>query len=82
MNAAADVIHRSASDLGVPGLCLYLDFVTEAEEAELLSGIAHSKWQLLARREVCHYGYEFQYAVRTQTFFHFPLSLSPISQHS
>lgn len=62
--AQEDVSFTRASDLAIPGLCLYLDFVTEQEEADLIEGVADSDWQLLAKRQVCHFGYEFQYAVR------------------
>jgi hypothetical protein len=65
--AANNHVHRDAADLGVPGLALLLDFVTPAEELELLKAMrdAPDDWQRLARRRVLHYGYEFSYAVRT-----------------
>ena len=45
----------------IPGLYVLPDFVSEAEEAALLSSIDAHPWHKLLRRKVQHYGYEFVY---------------------
>lgn len=55
---------RTAEELGVPGLCLVHEFVTEAQEAELLAAVDQQPWVDLAKRRVQHYGWEFDYVVR------------------
>lgn len=57
-------VFRSHNELGVSGLRLYQDFVSEAEEREMLAACETGDWQVLARRRVRHFGYEFEYAVR------------------
>ena len=60
-------LHRnvchSAAEAAVPGLTLLTDFVTEAEEYQLLRGLLDAPWQSLARRRVCHFGFAFDYLV-------------------
>ena len=57
-------VHLSAQAAAVPGLSLITEFVTEAEERALLEGLADAPWACLARRQVCHYGFAFDYLVR------------------
>ncbi|XRA98968.1 alkB-like protein [Pycnococcus provasolii] len=50
-------------DLGVPGIALVENFVTAAEERELLAFLGEDgTWESLAKRCVRHYGYAFRYA--------------------
>ncbi|XAR70765.1 tRNA (carboxymethyluridine(34)-5-O)-methyltransferase [Bertholletia excelsa] len=53
-----------ASELDIPGLYLWHDFVTASEEEELLAAIDIRPWNRLAKRRVQHYGYEFLYETR------------------
>ena len=54
-----------AEDLGIEGLLPIKDFVTEEEEASLLSGLDEAgEWKSLARRRVKHFGFEFDYSIR------------------
>ncbi|KAL7187817.1 hypothetical protein ACSBR1_037800 [Camellia fascicularis] len=52
-----------ASELNIPGLHLWHDFVTATEEEELLAAVDDRPWKSLAKRRVQHYGYEFLYEV-------------------
>lgn len=54
-----------AADINIPGLHMCLDFVTEEEEANLLNSVENCQWSLLAKRSVLHFGYAFEYLVRT-----------------
>uniref|UniRef100_A0ACD5UTB7 Uncharacterized protein n=1 Tax=Avena sativa TaxID=4498 RepID=A0ACD5UTB7_AVESA len=54
----------SSSDLGIPGIHLVEEFVTAAEEQELLAAVDSKPWKRLAKRRVQHYGYEFLYETR------------------
>jgi hypothetical protein len=58
--------HAHAEALGIPGLHLLHEFVSEAEEAALLAHVDRdgATWQLLAKRRVQHEGYAFDYAAR------------------
>ncbi|XP_057466664.1 alkylated DNA repair protein ALKBH8 homolog [Actinidia eriantha] len=53
-----------ASELNIPGLYLWHDFVTAKEEEELLAAVDDIPWRSLAKRKVQHYGYEFLYETR------------------
>uniref|UniRef100_A0A0A9DCU6 RRM domain-containing protein n=1 Tax=Arundo donax TaxID=35708 RepID=A0A0A9DCU6_ARUDO len=53
----------SAADLGVPGIYMVEEFVTDVEEQELLAAVDSRPWKSLAKRRVQHYGYEFLYEV-------------------
>ncbi|CAN6487033.1 unnamed protein product [Victoria cruziana] len=53
-----------ASDLGIPGIYLWHEFVSEGVEKELLAAVADRPWKRLAKRKVQHYGYEFLYETR------------------
>jgi alkylated DNA repair protein alkB family protein 8 len=52
------------SELNIPGLFLLPDFVTVAEEQQLLAAVDARHWIGLAKRRVQHYGYEFCYGTR------------------
>lgn len=52
------------SELNIPGLYLFHDFVTANEEEELLAAVDERPWKNLAKRRVQHYGYEFCYETR------------------
>jgi hypothetical protein len=54
----------AAEELGIPGLRLLLDFVSEQEERELLAALERQPWHSLAKRRVQHYGFKFDYTVR------------------
>ncbi|XP_031503381.1 alkylated DNA repair protein ALKBH8 homolog [Nymphaea colorata] len=53
-----------ASDLGIPGIYLWPEFVSKEEEKELLAAVDGRLWKNLAKRRVQHYGYEFLYETR------------------
>ncbi|MFN5589280.1 MAG: hypothetical protein ACK48P_05545, partial [Holosporales bacterium] len=53
--------------IDVPGLSLLLDFITEAEERELLSVIDQQPWLADLQRRVQHYGYRYDYTARQVT---------------
>lgn len=53
-----------ASDLNIPGLYLWHDFVNAKEERELLAAVDDRPWNNLSKRRVQHYGYEFCYDTR------------------
>jgi hypothetical protein len=66
VNQVPAPVFETAEASGVPGLQFFPAFVSEKEEADLLSGVAACTWHSLAKREVCHFGYEFDYLVRFQ----------------
>ncbi|XP_004300541.1 PREDICTED: alkylated DNA repair protein alkB homolog 8-like [Fragaria vesca subsp. vesca] len=70
------------SELKIPGLYLFHDFVTAKEEEELLAAVDERPWKNLAKRRVQHYGYEFCYEVRNvdskKNLGEFPSFVSPI----
>jgi alkylated DNA repair dioxygenase AlkB len=51
----------------VSGLSLLADFITEAEERELLSVIDQHPWLADLQRRVQHYGYRYDYTARQVT---------------
>lgn len=53
----------SASQAGIPGLDLILEFVSTQEEVELLALVDAQPWEYLAKRRVQHHGMRFEYAV-------------------
>ncbi|XVE57264.1 hypothetical protein DITRI_Ditri04bG0077700 [Diplodiscus trichospermus] len=53
-----------ASDLNIPGLYLFHDFISAKEEEELLQAVDNRPWKSLSKRRVQHYGYEFCYDTR------------------
>ncbi|KAL3688151.1 hypothetical protein R1sor_014460 [Riccia sorocarpa] len=57
-------VMTTSADCGIPGLVLYPDFVSEVEEQRLLASVDQLSWQVLAKRRVQHYGYEFLYKLR------------------
>ncbi|XP_052209560.1 alkylated DNA repair protein ALKBH8 homolog isoform X2 [Diospyros lotus] len=56
-------VSLAAKDLNIPGLYLWPEFITSAEEEELLASVDDMPWKTLAKRRVQHYGYEFIYEV-------------------
>ena len=48
----------------IPGLKLIPEFLTEAEEREILSGIDQSDWSSELKRRVQHYGWRYDYKSR------------------
>lgn len=58
-------VYTDAANINIPGLYIFPDFVTEDEEANLLSSIESFQWSLLAKRSVLHFGYAFEYLVCT-----------------
>ncbi|KAH7284552.1 hypothetical protein KP509_34G059500 [Ceratopteris richardii] len=58
------LVFEAASETGIPGLQLFKNFVNEDEEQELLAAVDKRPWQVLSKRRVQHYGYEFQYKIR------------------
>lgn len=48
----------------IQGLQLYFDFISKAEESELLNCIDNSVWQNDLTRRVQHYGYKYDYKAR------------------
>ncbi|VAH36137.1 unnamed protein product [Triticum turgidum subsp. durum] len=61
---SAPPVALSSSELGIPGVHLVQEFVTAAEEQELLAAVDSRPWKRLAKRRVQHYGYEFLYETR------------------
>ena len=58
-------VQTQAASLGIQGLHMFQDFITEAEETELLKQLGETGgWQSLARRRVKHFGFEFDYSIR------------------
>ncbi|KAK6934087.1 Alpha-ketoglutarate-dependent dioxygenase AlkB-like [Dillenia turbinata] len=53
-----------ATELGIPGIQLWLDFLSPKEEQELLAAVECRPWKTLSKRRVQHYGYEFHYETR------------------
>ena len=53
----------TAEAVGIPGLRLLHEFITEQEEQQLLAALDQQPWRSLAKRRVQHYGYEFAYTV-------------------
>ncbi|KAJ4950745.1 hypothetical protein NE237_027577 [Protea cynaroides] len=70
------------SELGIPGIYLFHDFITTKEEEELLVAVDNRPWKCLSKRRVQHYGYEFLYETRNVNTKHqlgeLPLFVSPI----
>uniref|UniRef100_A0A453CTY8 RRM domain-containing protein n=1 Tax=Aegilops tauschii subsp. strangulata TaxID=200361 RepID=A0A453CTY8_AEGTS len=60
---SAPPVALSSSELGIPGIHLVQEFVSAAEEQELLAAVDSRPWKRLAKRRVQHYGYEFLYEV-------------------
>lgn len=48
----------------VDGLYVFYDFIDEAEEQKLLAAVRDQPWDVLPRRRVQHWGYEFDYKTR------------------
>ncbi|KAG9133427.1 hypothetical protein Leryth_013240 [Lithospermum erythrorhizon] len=75
-------VSLEASELGIPGLYLVRDIVSDAEEKELLAAVDCRPWHCLAKRRVQHYGYEFCYNTRNvdtnQYMGELPSFVSPI----
>lgn len=71
-----------ASELKIPGLYLWHDFINAREEEELLAAVDDRPWRTLAKRRVQHYGYEFLYETRNvntrQQMGELPSFVSPI----
>lgn len=71
-----------ASELKIPGLHLWHDFIDAREEEELLAAVDDRPWRTLAKRRVQHYGYEFLYETRNvntkQRMGELPSFVSPI----
>lgn len=57
-------VFRVSAEMGIPGIFLIHDFVSEQEEHELLAAVDERPWQGLMKRRVQHYGYEFMYKTR------------------
>lgn len=49
----------------VPGLSLFLEFLTETEEQQLLLRLEENPWVTLTNRRVQHYGFDFLYGHNT-----------------
>ena len=66
--SSSEAASCDASTLGVPGLSLVPDFVSEDEERRLLALLddldATGAWDALARRRVKHFGFAFDYGTR------------------
>lgn len=56
-------VFQTSEEAGIPGLYLYHDFLTETEEREILERLENEEWRDLAKRQVCHFGYAFEYLV-------------------
>ncbi|UPR03948.1 putative alpha-ketoglutarate-dependent dioxygenase [Chloropicon primus] len=79
-----EYVRLRAEDLGIDGLYLLKDFVSEEEERGLLSGLDESgEWKCLARRRVKHFGFEFDYSIRgvhpNKEIVAFPPCIEPIT---
>ncbi|GAB4857963.1 Alkylated DNA repair protein alkB 8 [Ancistrocladus abbreviatus] len=57
-------VSLTASELNIPGVFLFLDFITAKQEEELLAAVDARPWNSLAKRRVQHYGFEFCYLMR------------------
>jgi hypothetical protein len=62
--AAQAPVALTTQQAGIPGLQLFPDFVSAAQEAALVAHIDSQPWQALAKRRVQHYGYVFAYEQR------------------
>ncbi|KAJ8754430.1 hypothetical protein K2173_002881 [Erythroxylum novogranatense] len=75
-------VSLEASDMDIPGLHLWHDFVTAKEEQELLAAVDNRPWKGLAKRRVQHYGYAFLYETRNvdtkQRLGELPSFVSPV----
>lgn len=54
-------VSLQASEVNIPGLYLWHDFISSREEEDMLTAVDHNPWRTLAKRRVQHYGYEFLY---------------------
>lgn len=59
----APYVYLTSEEANIPGLYLYQDFLTEPEESEILERLEKEEWRYLAKRQVCHFGYAFEYLV-------------------
>ncbi|MFQ6658526.1 hypothetical protein Gotur_027755, partial [Gossypium turneri] len=57
-------VSLNASDLNIPGLYLFHDFISAVEEEQLLQAVDTGSWISLSKRRVQHYGYKFCYDTR------------------
>ncbi|KAB2053781.1 hypothetical protein ES319_A12G210700v1 [Gossypium barbadense] len=57
-------VSLNASDLNIPGLYLFHDFISVVEEGQLLQAVDTGSWISLSKRRVQHYGYKFCYDTR------------------
>uniref|UniRef100_A0A7N0V8Y8 Uncharacterized protein n=1 Tax=Kalanchoe fedtschenkoi TaxID=63787 RepID=A0A7N0V8Y8_KALFE len=75
-------VSLEASEMNIPGLYLWHDFVSCEEEEKLLREVDDRPWKNLAKRRVQHYGYEFCYNTRnintTQRMGELPSFLTPV----
>jgi alkylated DNA repair protein alkB family protein 8 len=60
----APPVALTTEQANIPGLLVLHDFVSAAQEAQLLAHIEQQPWQHLAKRRVQHYGYVFEYSQR------------------
>src|SRR5690348_11823870 len=74
----------SSEQAGIPGLQIYLDFISPEDEQALLHQIDQQPWTHLAKRRVQHYGYKFEYSQRgvdpQQKLGHLPHWVQPLQQ--
>ena len=56
--------HSIEQEGGIPGFVYELDFITEAEERDLVERIDGSKWSEKLKRRVQHYGWRYDYGKR------------------
>jgi alkylated DNA repair protein alkB family protein 8 len=54
-------IPNATTETDIPGLIIIENFVTEAQEQDLLATIDKQPWTSIKNRRIQHYGYEFQY---------------------
>ncbi|XWS62292.1 hypothetical protein CRYUN_Cryun07bG0197900 [Craigia yunnanensis] len=52
------------SDLNIPRLYLFHDFISAKKDEKLLQAVDNGPWRSLSKRRVQHYGYEFCYDTR------------------
>ncbi|GMH09627.1 hypothetical protein Nepgr_011468 [Nepenthes gracilis] len=57
-------VSLTASELNIPGVYLFHDFITPNEEEGLLAAVDARSWKCLSKRRVQHYGFEFCYQTR------------------
>ena len=55
---------KKAKKASINGLTLIKDFLSDAEEAELLRQIDASEWNTSLKRRTQHYGYEYNYTTK------------------